>query len=99
VQKGSRDLGNIGLLKSGGHPMLRDRYDPMDLFTHIPGHCLRMEPLLTHLDRLLEDDALFTRVKQDLARRWPHTLTRGRPSTPVEGILRLLVVMRLYGWS
>jgi IS5 family transposase len=79
--------------------MLRDRYDPVDLFTQIPQLCLHFEPVLAHLDRLLEDDALFTRVKADLATRHPKTLTRGRPSTPVEVILRMLVVKRLYGFS
>jgi IS5 family transposase len=71
----------------------------MDLFTHIPALCLQFEPVLAHLDRLLEDDELFQRVKADLARRRPHTLTRGRSSTPVEVILRMLVVRRLYDWS
>jgi IS5 family transposase len=79
--------------------MLRDRYDPVDLFTQIPRLCLRFEPVLAYLDRLLEDDQLFARVKADLARRHPKTLTRGRASTPVEVILRMLVVKRLYGWS
>jgi IS5 family transposase len=79
--------------------MLRERYDPVDLFTQIPKLCLQFEPVLAQLDRLLEDDALFTGVKADLARRSPQTLTRGRPSTPVEVILRMLVVKRLYGWS
>jgi IS5 family transposase len=79
--------------------MLRDRYDPQDLFAQIPQLCLQFEPLLAHLDRLLADDEFFTRVKADLARRSPQTLTRGRPSTPVEVILRMLVVKRLYAFS
>jgi IS5 family transposase len=79
--------------------MLCDRYAPQDLFTQIPGRCLQFEPVLAQLDRLLEDDTLFQRVKADLAKRRPHTLTRGRHSTPVEVLLRMLVVMRLYGWS
>jgi IS5 family transposase len=79
--------------------MLRDRYDPMDLFTLVPMLSWAMEPVLVQLDRLLEDDTLFQRVKADLLRRAPHTATRGRPSTPVEGILRMLVVKRLYCWS
>jgi hypothetical protein len=54
---------------------------------------------LTQLDQLLEDDTLFQRVKADLLRRAPHTAARGRPSTPVEVILRMLVVKRLYHWS
>src|SRR5215212_9152752 len=69
----------------GGDPMLRDRYDPQNLFTQIPRLCLQFEPVLAQLDRLLEDDELFQQVKADLARRSPKTLTRGRPSTPVEG--------------
>jgi IS5 family transposase len=79
--------------------MLRDRYDPQDLFTQIPRLCLQFEPVLASLDRLLEDEVLFQRVKADLACRHPKTLTCGRPSTPVEAILRLLVVKRLYDWS
>src|SRR5947207_1450379 len=79
--------------------MIRDRYDPVDLFTQIPKLCLQFEPVLVHLDRLLDDDLLFAQVKADLARRSPGSLTRGRGSTPVEVILRLLVVRRLYGWS
>ena len=42
---------------------------------------------------------MFDLVRTDLARRYPRTRTRGRPSTPVEVILRMLVVMWLYGWS
>jgi IS5 family transposase len=79
--------------------MLLDRYDPVDMFTQLPGLCLRADPVLRELDRLLEDEVLFATVKQDLARRYRYTLTRGRRSTPVEVLLRMLVVMRLYGWS
>src|SRR3989454_5516540 len=79
--------------------MLRDRYAPMQLFDLVPALALRFEPELAELDRLLEDDQLFQRVKADLARRRPHTLQTGRPSTPVEVILRLLVVQHLYCWS
>ncbi|MDQ5851471.1 MAG: ISNCY family transposase [Chloroflexota bacterium] len=57
------------------------------------------EPELRELDRLLDDDGILQRVKADLARRHPHSLTCGRHSTPVEVILRLLVVKRLYAWS
>jgi IS5 family transposase len=79
--------------------MLTDRYDPVDLFALVPQLSLRMEPELAQLDRLLEDDALFQTIKADLARRSPQTLVRGRHSTPVEVILRMLVVKRLYGFS
>jgi IS5 family transposase len=79
--------------------MLMNRYDRTDLFALVPQLGLRFEPQLEQLDRLLDDDELFEAVRQDLARRYPRTTSRGRPSTPVEVILRMLVVMRLYGWS
>ena len=79
--------------------MLRDRYPPVDLFALVPQLGLKFEPQLEQLDRLLDDDQLFARVRTDLARRFPRTTSRGRRSTPVEVILRMLVVMRLYGWS
>jgi transposase, IS5 family len=79
--------------------MLIDRYQPADLFALIPALYADFEPVLRELDHLLDDDALLRGVRADLARRAPHTLTRGRHSTPVEVILRLLVVKRLYGWS
>jgi IS5 family transposase len=79
--------------------MLRDRYAPMNLFDLVPALGMTLDPVLTQLDTLLNDDILFQAVKADLARRFPRTLTTGRLSTPVEVILRLLVVKHLYGWS
>src|SRR3954451_24486929 len=79
--------------------MLRDRYEPVDLFALVPQLSLQFEPQLAQLDQLLDDDQIFTRVRDDLGRRYPLTRVHGRRSTPVEVILRMLVVMRLYGWS
>src|SRR5262245_26643097 len=79
--------------------MLRNRYERTDLFDLVPQLDLRFEPQLEQLDRLLDDDELLDRVRDDTARRHPRARSRGRPSTPVEVILRMLVVMRLYGRS
>jgi IS5 family transposase len=79
--------------------MLRDRAAPVDLFALVPALTLAFEPVLARLDQLLDDDTVFAAVKADLVRRWPQTWRTGRPSTPVEVILRLLIVKRLYGWS
>src|SRR3954465_2200007 len=79
--------------------MLRNRYNRTDLFALVPQLGLRFEPQLEQLDRLLDDDEIVDRVRADMARRCPRSRSRGRPSTPVEVILRMLVVMRLYGWS
>jgi transposase, IS5 family len=79
--------------------MLRDRYEPMNLFALVSALRLALDPVLTQLDRLLDNDTLFQAVKADLAQRFPRTPIDGRPSTPVEVILRMLIVRRLYGWS
>src|SRR4051812_10583239 len=79
--------------------MLRDRYDPMNLFDLVPALSMELDPVLTQLDRLLDDDVLFQAVKADLSKRHPRTLIDGRPSTPIEVILRMLIVKHLYNWS
>lgn len=79
--------------------MIIDRYDPINLFEMVPKLKLEMEPELAHLDRLLDDDELFSLVKADLMKRYPNSSRLGRHSTPVEVILRMLVVKRLYGFS
>jgi IS5 family transposase len=79
--------------------MIIDRYDPVNLFEMIPKLKLEMEPELAGLDELLDDDELFSLVKADLMKRYPNSGRLGRHSTPVEVILRMLVVKRLYNWS
>jgi IS5 family transposase len=79
--------------------MLRDRYESRDLLQLVPHMNLRLEPELQELDRLLDDAMRLTPVKAALIRRHRHTATRGRYSTPVEVLRRLLSVKRLYGWS
>jgi IS5 family transposase len=79
--------------------MIVDRYDPINLFELVPKLKLEFEPELAHLDELLDDDELFSVVKADLLGRYPNSARLGRHSTPVEVILRMLIVKRLYGWS
>ncbi len=79
--------------------MLRDRATPVDLFALVPALALQFEPVLAGLDRLLDDDTLVAAVRADLVCRWPRSGWTGRPSTPVEVVLRLLIVKRLYQWS
>ena len=79
--------------------MIRDRYAPLDLFALVPQLQLAFEPELVGLDALLDGEALFGAVKAEMARRAPGSLRRGRRSTPVEVVLRMLVVRRLYDWS
>jgi transposase, IS5 family len=79
--------------------MLRDCYAPMNVLALVSAPGMELDPVLNQLDALLDDDTLFQAIKADLAKRHPHTLTDGRPSTPVEVILRMLVVKHVYGWS
>ena len=79
--------------------MIIDRYDPVNLFNLVPQLQLEMEPELAALDKLLDDDVLFQQVKADLIRRCPQSARKGRRSTPVEVILRMLAVQHLYQWS
>jgi IS5 family transposase len=79
--------------------MIVDRYEPVNLCQLIPELRLEMEPALQALDQLLDDDEIFLRIKADLSKRRPNSARLGRRSTPVEVILRMLVVRRLYDWS
>jgi IS5 family transposase len=79
--------------------MLQDRYETDKFFMVIQRLASEMDPELTQIDAILDDDTIFQGVKHDLAQRYPQTLHTGRPSTPVEVILRMLVTKRLYNWS
>lgn len=57
------------------------------------------EDWMRHADSLLDDDELVDTVYQALLRRRPHSRTRGRLSTPVEVVLRLLVLKHVRNWS
>jgi IS5 family transposase len=81
---------------TGARYMLIEKYKPVNLFDLVP---LEQDNVLNELDQLLEEDTVFQAVKNDLAQRYPHTLTRGRHSKPVEVILRMLMVKHLYDWS
>src|SRR5688572_2734403 len=79
--------------------MIGRRHAPVDLFALVPKLMLDFEPVLRELDRLLDDDQIVRGIAADMATRAPRSHDRGRPSTPVEVVLRLLVVRRLYDWS
>jgi IS5 family transposase len=79
--------------------MLRDRYEIDKFFMGIQQLTSEMDATLAQIDRVLEDDALFEQVKADLSGRYPKTQQTGRKSTPVEVILRMLVVKHLYNLS
>jgi IS5 family transposase len=79
--------------------MLRDRYPIDKLFEEVILLVPKMDPVLAKIDQCLEDESLFKLIRDDLSKRCPKTLQTGRNSTPVEVVLRMLVVRRLYGYS
>jgi IS5 family transposase len=58
-----------------------------------------IEPPLQRLDEVLADEQLLGAVSGRLAQRWAQSRTRGRPGTPAEVVLRMLVLKRVKGWS
>lgn len=79
--------------------MLVDRYPVDKRFEEIRGYFPTMSGSLAKIDAALEDEGLFQLLRADLSRRRKKTLYTGRNSTPVEVILRMLVIKRLYNWS
>src|SRR2546425_11707623 len=58
-----------------------------------------LDPTLRRIDTLLDDEELVDGVWRALRARCPGSARRGRPSTPAEMVLRLLVLKHLQGWS
>jgi transposase, IS5 family len=57
------------------------------------------EEWMREVDQLLADRRLVQIVYEALARRWPHSRTRGRPGTPADVVLRLLLLKHMRNWS
>lgn len=80
--------------------MLCERYEPDPRFWAIIEElAIEMDPGLAQINCILDDDELFQLIKNDLAQRYPRTQETGRKSTPVEVILRMLAVKRLYAFN
>jgi transposase, IS5 family len=54
---------------------------------------------LRRIDTLLEDAAVLDPIVMALEARWAQSRRRGRPGTPAEVVLRMLVLKHLYRWS
>jgi transposase, IS5 family len=57
------------------------------------------EPWMRQADQVLEDDSLLTLIQQELTRRVKKSTTRGRPGTPAEVVLRMLVLKHMRDYS
>jgi IS5 family transposase len=54
---------------------------------------------LRKIDILLEDEAVIEVVAQGLEARWPQSRRRGRPGTPAEVVIRMLILKHLFDWT
>ena len=57
------------------------------------------EPWMRHADRILSDEALIEAVYEAQSLRRPQSRTFGRPQTPAEVVLRLLLLKHIRNWS
>ena len=80
--------------------MVRRRQRERSLFEVLlpDGHKLWPD-WLRRIDTLLEDEAVIEVVAQALEQRWPQSRRRGRPGTPAEVVIRMLILKHLFDWS
>ena len=57
------------------------------------------EPWMRHADQALEDEKLLLLIQQELMKRLKKSKTRGRKATPVEVLLRMLLLKHVRDWS
>src|SRR6201981_3263050 len=57
------------------------------------------EAWMKHADQLLGDPEIVAAVYEALAQRHPQSRKRGRPATPAEVVVRLLVLKHVRNWS
>jgi len=78
--------------------MLVEHYPTDKRFEELLGYLPELSPELKKIDEYLEDEKLYRMIRADLSKRYPKTKETGRNSTPVDVVLRMLVVKRLYGY-
>jgi transposase, IS5 family len=80
--------------------MVRRQHQQRSIFEMIlPDGDQLWDPELRRIHEVLDDEALIKEVEEALRRRRPKSRLRGRPGTPAEVVLRLLVLKHLYNWS
>lgn len=74
-------------------------FDDWFAFGGIPRPETLMDPVLKRIDPVLDDASLVDVVFDALAKRHKQSARTGRPSTPAEVVLRLLVLKHVRSWS
>ena len=54
---------------------------------------------MPHADEVLADEQLMAITYEALAKRRPKSRSRGRPGTPAEVVMRLLILKHIRNWS
>src|SRR5215471_4407473 len=57
------------------------------------------EDWMMHADEVLADEEIVTIVYEALGKRHPKSRSRGRPGTPADAVLRLLILKHVCNWS
>lgn len=84
----------------GGRRMIRRRHVQRSVFeVLLPDGEKLWSPVLRRIDEVLEDEGLVDAVVEALERRRPGSRKKGRPGTPADVVLRMLVLKHLYDWS
>ena len=78
--------------------MFQDRRSTDKMFEEIIRMVSKMDPVLAKIDQYLGDESLFALIKAEVSKRYSKTMEIGRNSIPIEVILRMLAVKRLYGY-
>lgn len=80
--------------------MVRREYRQRSVFeVLLPDGGKLCEPELSRIDEVLCDEDLIDLVQEALSRRSKRSCVAGRPGTPAEVVLRMLVLKHLYDWS
>lgn len=80
--------------------MVRRRQRERSLWeTVLPDADKLWPPDLRRIDGLLDDEAVLESIVAALDARWAQSRRRGRPGTPAEVVLRMLLLKHLYRWS
>ena len=74
------------------YSMLRQKYEVDKEFSILVQLVGDMDDSLSEIDKIMVDEQLFKLIESDLSLRYPKTTKTGRFSTPVEVILRMLVI-------
>ena len=80
--------------------MVRRRQRERSLFEVLlpDGHKLWPD-WLRRIDTVLENESVLDVVVQALEARWPQSRRRGRPGTPADVVIRMLILKHLFDWS